>query len=548
MSLRGVGLGEVPEETARLARAVFPRGCLAMRVRDELGPMVNDADFTGLYSARGRPAVSPARLAVVSLLQFTEGLTDRQAAHAVRSRLDWKYALGLELADTGFDFSVLSDFRARLAGAGAGQRVFDAILEAVRTAGLLRSGGRQRTDSTHVLAVTRDLTRLEFVVETMRAALNAIAPVAGEWLSGLGRHEWFDRYCARPEETRFPTRWAARVARGDQVGTDGMALWEAMTSPGAPLSLRDLPAVEILRQVWVQQFHLVEGEVRWREPKNVPPGLIRLRTPYEPEARTGTKGEVAWSGYKAHLTETCEPNAPHVITNVVTTPAPVSDIAVTEAIHRALAARDLLPDVHLVDSAYLDAGQIELARRDHGIELLGPLRRDTGRQKTAGTGFDNTRFTVDWDNRQVTCPNGQRTGNWRETTSQHGAPVVRAKFAAGKCAPCPTRKDCTSSPNGRYITLRPRAEHELLQRARIEQETAEWARRYRHRAGVEGTIAQAVHALDMRRSRYRGLARTRLQHLFTGAAINLARIDAWLTGRPLAPTRTTSYAALRPTG
>lgn len=116
MSLRGVELAKTPEKSVRLARAVFPKGCLVMRVRvrvrDALGPVFADADFAELFPVRGRPAVSPARLALVSVLQFAEGLTDRQAAHAARSRLDGKYALSLGLADTGFDFSVLSEFRA----------------------------------------------------------------------------------------------------------------------------------------------------------------------------------------------------------------------------------------------------------------------------------------------------------------------------------------------------------------------------------------------------------------------------------------------------
>lgn len=175
VSLRGVELAEIPEETLRLARAVFPKGCLTMRMRDALGPVFADAQFEELFTVRGWPAVSPARLALVSVLQFAEGLTDRQAAHAVRSRLDWKYALSLELADTGFDFSVLSEFRARLAEADADRAVFDAVLRAAGKVGLAKAGRRQRTDATHVLAATRDLSRLEFVVETLRAALNQLA-------------------------------------------------------------------------------------------------------------------------------------------------------------------------------------------------------------------------------------------------------------------------------------------------------------------------------------------------------------------------------------
>lgn len=322
--------------------------------------------------------MSPARLALVSVLQFAEGLTDWQAAHAVRSRLDWKYALSLELTDTGFAFSVLSEFRDRLVGSDAGRMVFDAVLRAAGDAGLVKAGKRQRTDATHVLAATRDLNRLEFVVETLRAALNQVAEAAGEWLAGVVTAEWFDRYPARPEGTRLPSRWAARIEHADQCGADGVRLLEAVWSAAAPPGLRGLPAVEILRQTWVQQVQHVDGTVRWRELKNLPPGMIRLRTPHEPDARTGSKREVDWSGYKVHLSETCQPHAPHLITHVHTTPAPVTDVAVLEDIHTALAERGLLPEEHLVDTGYVDAGKIHHARRDHHVELVGTGDRRPG--------------------------------------------------------------------------------------------------------------------------------------------------------------------------
>ncbi|ACU38873.1 transposase IS4 family protein [Actinosynnema mirum DSM 43827] len=548
VSLRGVELAEIPEETARVARAVFPRGCLAMRMCDVLGPVFADADFAELFAVRGRPAVSPARLALVSVLQFAEGLTDRQAAHAVRSRLDWKYALSLESTDTGFDFSVLSEFRARLAEADAGRAVFDAVLRAAGEAGLVKPGGRRRTDATRVLAPTRDLNRLEFVVETLRTALDQVAEVAGDWLVTVAAPEWFDRYSARPEDSRFPSRWAARVEHGDQCGADGMTLLEAACSTQAPPGLWNLPAVELLRRTWVQQFQHVEGVVLWRHPKDAPPGLIRLRTPHEPEARTGAKRDLAWSGYKVHLGETCEPDAPHLITHIHTTPAPVNDNAVLEDVHTALAERELLPDEHLVDAGYIDAEQIHHARRDHDIDLVGPVGQNTNREQMTDHFFDNTHFAVDWNRRQAVRPGGHTSVQWRDAHGNRGTPVTRVRFARRHCGPCELRTSCTNARTGRNLTLRPRAEHDILQQARVEQDTDHWRRRYGHRAGVEGAISQGVQAFGLRRSRYRGLAKTRLQHHLTGAAINLARLDAWHTGRPLARTRVSPFAALCPAG
>lgn len=182
MSLRSQPIGAVPEETRRVARAAFPRGHLWLVLRDELGSIFTDESFASLFPQRGQPAIPPWRLAVVTLLQYAEGLSDRQAADAVRGRIDWKYLLGLELADPGFDYSVLCEFRARLLAGGAEAQLLDLLLEQCKMRGLLRERGRQRTDSTHVLACVRAMNRLECAAEALRHALNALAVVAPEWL------------------------------------------------------------------------------------------------------------------------------------------------------------------------------------------------------------------------------------------------------------------------------------------------------------------------------------------------------------------------------
>jgi transposase len=234
MSLRPNGLTQIPAETSRVARAVFPKGCLAMRARDALGPLFTDEQFAELFAARGRPAWSPARLALVLVLQFVEGLTDRQAADAVRARLDWKYALGLDLDDPGFDASVLTEFRARLLADGQTERLLGLLLDRLRERGLLYGGGRQRTDATHVRMAVRDLHRLEQVIETLRAALEALAVVAPAWLAGLIPPEWTSRYGQRGDDWRLPKAEHARAERAVAVGRDGLVLLEAVYGPEAP--------------------------------------------------------------------------------------------------------------------------------------------------------------------------------------------------------------------------------------------------------------------------------------------------------------------------
>ncbi|MFF7139607.1 IS1182 family transposase, partial [Streptomyces sp. NPDC008196] len=530
-------------------RAAFPKGSLAIRVRDELGPLFTDEEFTDLFPARGRPAWSPGGLALVSVLQFVEGLTDRQAAEAVRARIDFKYALGLELDDPGFDFSVLSEFRDRLTGADAGRRMLDGILVAAREKRLLKSAGRARTDSTHVLSAARELCWLEMVTETLRAALNALAQAAQDWLSEAAEPEWFRHYATRADDTRFPAGRVKREEMGERIGRDGTRLLSAVFSAGAPAGLRGLAEVETLRQMWVQHFHQVEGEVRRRDPKDRPPGALRLVTPYDTDARRSIKRDTMWDGYKVHFTETCEPDAPNLITNVATTVSTVQDRSMAETIHHQLAARDCLPAEHWVDAGYPTAPALVSARRDHGIALHGPIQADNSAQSSTEGGFGQDAFAIDWDNQQVTCPGGRTSTTWSERLSQRGQPVLRVVFSRSDCGPCPMRQTCINTPDAkrpRELRLRRHDEHHALQAARAEQQTDAWKDRYKVRAGVEGTMSQAVQRCGLRRSRYRGLAKTSLQHQLTGAAINLARIDAHLTGTPRARTRTSHFAALRP--
>lgn len=167
MTLQPRCLSSIPEMTATVARASFPKGNPYMKMRDELGVLYLDTDFITLFRADcGQSALSPGQLALISVMQFAEGLTDRQAAEAVRSRIDWKYALGLEITDSGFDYSVLSEWRSRLIAAGRESQLLDRMLAHFQDKGWLKARGKARTDSTHVIGAIRKMNRLECVGET----------------------------------------------------------------------------------------------------------------------------------------------------------------------------------------------------------------------------------------------------------------------------------------------------------------------------------------------------------------------------------------------
>src|SRR3954465_8481073 len=248
MSLRPAEIAPVPAMTAQGAVAAFPRGCAAMRMYDELDAIDDDQMFAALFLARGQPAYSPWRLALVTVLQFAEGLPDRQAADAVRGRIDWKYALRLELTDPGFDFSVLCEVRARLIAGGLEQSLLEAMLTRCRERGLLKARGRQRTDSTHGLAAGRKLNRLENGGEMLRAALNSLAAAAPDWLAQQAEHGWIDRYGRRVEDDRLPKGEVARRDRAESIGADGHRLLAAVYDPAAPMGGRRPPPVPAPRR------------------------------------------------------------------------------------------------------------------------------------------------------------------------------------------------------------------------------------------------------------------------------------------------------------
>jgi transposase len=296
MSLKPSTVQSIPEETIRVARAAFPHGNAYLTLRDTLGPIFTDTDFAPLFPSCGQPGLSPWRLALVTIMQFRENLADRQAAEAVRARIDWKYLLGLELTDPGFDFSVLSEFRDRLLGGSAEARLLDILLERCRTLGLLKTRGQQRTDSTYVLAAIRVLSRLELVAETLRAALNDLATVAPDWLQALAPVEWYERYGKRIEDTRLPRAKAAREAYAQTVGEDGVRLLEAVEAPDAPEGVRTLPSITTLRRTWQRHYARPEPpnpmtrkrpgpRIRLKTNRELPRAAEGIESPYDPEAR-----------------------------------------------------------------------------------------------------------------------------------------------------------------------------------------------------------------------------------------------------------------------
>lgn len=541
----------VPADTLRVAKAVFAKGNPYVTLHDELGPIFEDADFTELFSKVGQSALPPWRLALVTIMQFRENLSDRQAAEAVRSRIDWKYLLRLELTDTGFHYSVLSEFRDRLIAGNVEHLLLDKLLARCGELGLVKAGGKQRTDSTRVLGAIRSLNRLEVVGETFRAVLNDLAVLAPEWLQQIAPEDWYQRYGRRIEDYRLPSKPAERIAYGQQVGEDGDYLLKCLADSEIAAEVKALKTVQALEALWPYHYEYTNQEdgsiLRWKSDKKLMKKTPTIESPYDTDVRYRRRCGTTWTGYIIHLSETCDDDSCHLITHVMTTDASVHEAQCVDDIHQALIDKHIQPKEHFADTAYVNAFLLVNAQ-SQGIEMVGPARLDTSWQTRTEGAFNLNHFEIDWENKQVTCPQGKTSQAWKAYNRDSGKPYILTRFNPQDCADCPVRSLCTKAKStvSRTLHLLPQAEHAALEKARLIQTTIEGQKRYRRRAGIESTIAQGVTSCGLRRSRYRGMAKTHLQNMAIGAAINIDRLFNWFQDVPLAKTRVSRFKALEP--
>lgn len=539
MSLKSLPIPPIPEEIVRIAHAVFPHGNVVMQMRDTLGTIYTDEAFADLFPSHGQPAFAPWRLALVTVLQFLEGLTDRQAADAVRDRLAWKYALSLELTDSGFDHTVLSEFRSRLIEGKAEQRLLDLLLEQCREGGWLKAHGRQRTDSTHVLAKIRALNRVLCVAQTMVYVLNVLSEVAPDWVCAHVPVEWVECYGERLEHERLPKEEEERKRYANQVGSDGWALLDAFEVPETPDWMKTLPAIMTLRTMWEQQFEPREQGGQWRREPALPAAEL-INSPYDLDARYGKKRTTLWVGYKVHFTQSCDEDVPQLITHVETTQAPITDEHSLSAIHTNLAEKELLPDQHLVDAGYVTIDNLMQSQSGSGVDLVGPTLKTHWYQ--AETGYDLTHFSIDWEAETVTCPQNRISSSWTPV-QEAGKSLIKVKFSQYDCKRCPSQTLCTGTTR-RTLTLHPKKQMQALFAARSRESTDAFKEAYRHRAGIEGTHSQGVRTMGLRRSRYIGLRKTHLGHVAVAAAVNVIQLMSWLRGERPEQTRLSPFKRL----
>ncbi len=510
----------MPKETGRVGLILLDEKSPYRLIGDNLFENLNEADFADLYPAEGQPGLSPVILAFVTAFQFMEKLPDRQAAESLRMRLDWKYALHLPLEYGGFDFSVLSEFRDRLIAGKAEGRVFERLVERIRAMGLVKERGKQRTDSIAMLTKVRNLSRLELVVETLRLAVGAVVKAEHEWSEEVLPPFWEDKYGERFVMQRYSEKeWKEYETN---IGNDGQWLLKRLENGSAPAGLKDLPAVQILKIVWAQQFREAEGQMVYQDLKTYD-GHTQIQTPHDPEARYSKKRHAEWVGDKVQVTETEDDGYPHIITDIVGTGSNQTDYEELPAIQERLEQRQCKPSEQYVDAGYMSGPNLAHSQKLK-IDLIGPLPTVVTPQDLLPDGITQAQFQVDTDRNSVTCPQGY--------TARDPVPVgnsLRFQFPKQICAACQLRSRCCTGKSGRTIGIS--AHYELVQKARVRQKTETFKQDYhQHRSGVEGALSALVRGNGMRVGRYIGQKKRHLQAVFTGCAANLKHTALWLAG------------------
>jgi transposase len=533
MTLRERDPREMPADIAAIGRVVLSAGDPYRVIGEQLADIVADRQFAALYEARGRDAVWPSVLALVTIFQFLEDLPDREAARQVAVRLDWKYALHLPLEYPGFDFSCLSYFRRRLLEHEASQLVFEAVLTKARLLGFLKKRGKQRTDALGVIGAVRTLSQLELVWEAVRLALRSLAELDAAWVERVVPTAFRAQYLERRSDYRLTA--TEREAALVQVGQDGAWLLDQLARTPA---LRSVAEIRTLATIWQQRYERVDGRVRWRATTVDSTELIV--TPHDPGVRVGQKRGHVWWGDKVHVTETiAEPPAPEeadradpadrvrFITDVTTGPAPSGDGQALAEIRAHLTERDLLPDEQVVDSGYVSGKHLAESEAD-GVDLVGPPLADT-----STNGFKLADFAIDRAARRAVCPAGRVATKWAVRTERDGSRSLQLRFPTAVCAACPLRPRCTTSATGRNLSI---SEHyERLVARRAEARTPAFRAALRTRAGIEATLSELVRRHGLRRHRYRGDAKRHVEHLLKAAACNLKRLARALAARQQAP-------------
>jgi len=494
-------------------------------VGDKLLSLVSDdesvSEFASMYSKTGRPSINPIILSLVTLFQFLEEIPDRVAAQYVMSRLDWKYALHIPMYDSGFHYSDLCNFRKRLVEHGKESLLFDQLLKQIESLGFLKKRKYQRTDSTHVLAVVGELSRLENLSENLRVSLRAIQRSDSAFyktrIPALYREHW------GTAQSDYQMTESQRKEALERVGQD--IHWLLSFLEINKESFLRLPELEVLQTLFYQHFTVQDSPQDSQKAclkDKADTGKDKIQSPHETEARYSEKRGKSWVGYKTHITETAnEKGEVNFITNITTTNSCEQDNETLSGIQEELEADGLKPEQQFTDKGYVTGANLSESD-EKNIQLMG----EASQLNNKGL-FTADDFIVDYETMTATCPAGCASISWKERESGESGESgehkgdIQIRFG-NQCNHCSLKEKCTNSKRGRRLRLN--LHYPMLRKRREESKTAAFKELMKRRPPVEGTISEMVRAHGLRRSRYRGMIKTHFHGLMIGTAVNLKRL------------------------
>lgn len=506
---------EIPEEIRIWGESQLALDNAYRSLGDQLCSFIPEEELTSMYAPGGRSSINPSLLSFVTIFQYLEDIPERVAALWVKTRLDWKYALHLPLDDGGFHYADLCNFRKRLLAHGKESLIFEEVLQKIESLGFLKKRGYQRPDSTHVLAVVRQLSRLENLSEGLRMALKAVEQADMAFyeakLPALYRAHWskpLSDYQMTEDE-----RKAALVRVGQDIH------WLLGFLKTNRESFLRFPELEVLQALFSQHFTLQAQAVALK--KEAAPGKEKIQSPHDLEARYATKRGKGWTGYKVHITETAnEKGEVNFVTEITTTNAWERDSETLPQIQENLAERSLTPEEQFVDKGYTTGDNLASSEKK-GIKLMGEVSTPENHGR-----FTADDFSIDFEAKTAKCPAGCTSCSWRTFESGKHQGSVEIRFGE-QWQECPLKAQCTLAKHGRKLRLQ--RHYPFLKARREEGKTEAFREARKRRPPVEGTLSEMVRAHGLRKSRDRGFAKTHLQHLMKGAALNLKRLIKRLT-------------------
>jgi transposase len=488
---------------------------ICFTIQKEIAPLIDITDFEEMYREGGRPPVSPRILILVLIMQYIERLSDRAAAANLRYRLDWKIAFALELDFAGIHPTTLVYFRERLLRSDRASYAFDKVLGHLSKVGLVKKNAKQRIDSTHVIGLVRELSRIELLHETLRVFCQEIEKCKSRLSSSI-LVDHLEYYIDKISIRGISDIQKDRFVKGAGQAMQDFIVWSEATSE---LPVTDLDSYKTLVTVCKQNFVNEDGNppnsTNPIKLKKIATGKDHVSSPHEPEARYANKGKKEWLGYKAQVAETTSdsPEDINFITYIDVGPATEYDGDVVQDFISDQASRDILPSVIYGDTHYNSSGNI-IDAASKGVELKGPVTPIPGKKSNA----KNEGFSANLATKTVTCPQGEQA----DVTTQWSDGRVRGTIPKESCDACLEKEKCAPESQGKLVVLRP--ESELLKQRRALMETPEFKAEMYRRNGIEGTLSGLVRGQGMRRSRHRGKNKLQLQLKFTGAAANIIRL------------------------